>query len=507
MATEVFARCIACVVLGVLVAILVGWHHTASKHPGDKEAFHWQFIVFLAVFCCQCMVNVTLALPMFIVSTMRRWSSWWPESSSEDKSKLQREDSLNELSALHQSNDITAMVPCYLPNEQEIIEESLLHILEKLDAPGKLHLWLVYNTSHDMPEIEKRLAELSERTDLPRNRRLTVVRAPLSKSKADNINFGLELIDTKYVAIYDADHHPDPDSLVLLYTKMQVDLLDCVQGSTYIRNLEAGGILGRLVDTEFFFTHFMLQPSTKLLTRIGYFGGSNAIWDVSFLRNLRFRNSMQTEDIDLSFRAVMQDVRIDFCPEARSGELAPVSILAFFRQRVRWTVGWDQVAFQTVTCMLDPTLSCCLRLGMTHLLYTRWFLTLVGFFSSVIMPYLSITGRVVVAEHGIIGMLTLVTHQISTGAIIITVVSTVIESFYEAKHRKSFVLIPFVGVFLGGTTLYMSFQLCLLVVSLSKLAMGKTDGWYVSPRTADTPEHREFRQDRKSEKEHLMEQF
>eukprot|EP00450_Noctiluca_scintillans_P002656 CAMPEP_0194489260 /NCGR_PEP_ID=MMETSP0253-20130528/8864_1 /TAXON_ID=2966 /ORGANISM="Noctiluca scintillans" /LENGTH=440 /DNA_ID=CAMNT_0039329699 /DNA_START=246 /DNA_END=1568 /DNA_ORIENTATION=- len=440
---------------------------------------------------------------------MRRWTAWWPESSSEDKSSptLQREDSLNELSALHQSNEITAMVPCYLPNEQEIIEESLLHILEKLDAPGKLHLWLVYNTPYDMPEVEKRLAELSERTDLPRNRRLTVLRAPLSKSKADNLNFALELVDTKYVAIYDADHHPDPDSLVRLYTKMQVDLLDCAQGSTYIRNLEAGGILGRMVDAEFFFTHFMLHPSSKLLTRIGYFGGSNAIWDVSFLRDLRFRNSMQTEDIDLSFRALMQDVRIDFCPEARSGELAPVNILAFLRQRIRWTVGWDQVALDTVTSMSDPTLSCCLRLGMTHLLYTRWFLTIVGFFSSVIMPYLQITGKVMLAEHGAIGMLTLVTHQILTGLIIITVACTVIESFYEARHRKSFVLIPFVGAFLMGTALYMSFQLFLSVVSLSKLAMGKTDGWYVSPRTAETTEHRESRQDRKSEKEHLMEQF
>eukprot|EP00971_Amphidinium_carterae_P087871 1738905-Amphidinium_carterae.1 len=62
-------------------------------------------------------------------------------------------------------------------------------------------------------------------------------------------------------------------------------------------NLDQGGALGRFVDAEFFFNYFMNQPSARsFLTKIAYFGGSNALWSREALSALGFRKDMQTED-------------------------------------------------------------------------------------------------------------------------------------------------------------------------------------------------------------------
>merc|ERR1719158_1639769 len=196
-----------------------------------------------------------------------------------------------------------------------------------------------------MPEIEARLHALADRLDLPHGRKLAVVRNHSSKSKAENINLVLPQLTGKYTVIYDADHHPVPESLMLMVEKIIRRNMACVQGSTYIRDLNSG-IVARLIDAEFFVTHFVYFPIMRLLTRNAVFGGSNGLWRTEVLQTTEFNPSMQTEDIDVSVRMLLEKHCIEFCPEARSGELAPVSLRALFKQRMRWAIGWDQVSLQ-----------------------------------------------------------------------------------------------------------------------------------------------------------------
>ena len=74
---------------------------------------------------------------------------------------------------------------------------------------------------------------------------------------------------------------------------------------------------------------------------MGVFGGSNALWKTETLRKYMFRHDVQTEDIELSVRVLLGDIKIRFCPESRSGELPPKSFKALWRQRLRWEIGWD----------------------------------------------------------------------------------------------------------------------------------------------------------------------
>ena len=127
-----------------------------------------------------------------------------------------------------------------------------------------------------------------------------------------------------------------------------------VQGSTFIRNTRGWRVsaLARMVDAEFFVTHFIYFPATEALASTGYFGGSNCLWRTAVLSQYSFDNAMLTEDIDLSARALLDGQTIVFCPEARSGELSPAGTRALVAQRLRWFMGWEQVT--TKYCTLPP---------------------------------------------------------------------------------------------------------------------------------------------------------
>jgi len=214
---------------------------------------------------------------------------------------------------------IALIVPCYLPNEAEIIIETLEHLLTQLELVDALDIYLVYNTPHDMPVEEAELHALAA-AQQTEGRRLFVQRVHGSMSKAENLNHIIPQITANFIAIYDADHHPDPQSLSLAIACLEDRGVDCVQGSTYIRE---GTCLPRtMVNAEFFVTYFVLLPMMEAIAGNGLFGGANAVWRSSSLQQLRFNEKMLTEDIDCFARAVLDhNFSFAFLPECRSGEL------------------------------------------------------------------------------------------------------------------------------------------------------------------------------------------
>lgn len=187
-------------------------------------------------------------------------------------------------------------------------------------------------------------------------------------------------VESELLAIYDADHHPDPESLLVATAYMRKHKCDCVQGSTYLRVTNSP--MAYFINAEFFVTHFVYFPALQFLTTMGVFGGSNAVWKVATLRAYEFRADVQTEDVELSTRVLLGRVKIRFCPEARSGELPPTGFSALFKQRLRWAIGWDQVSIQHFAGIFSSKLSCCRKLGMLYLLPMRWLIILTAIFNA-----------------------------------------------------------------------------------------------------------------------------
>eukprot|EP00930_Biecheleria_cincta_P083972 TRINITY_DN73471_c0_g1_i1.p1 TRINITY_DN73471_c0_g1~~TRINITY_DN73471_c0_g1_i1.p1 ORF type:complete len:1193 (+),score=136.39 TRINITY_DN73471_c0_g1_i1:74-3580(+) len=411
------------------------------------------------------------------------------------------------------------VVPCFMPNERRIIMDTLNYILDKvlyefadpLTDPGpefqsKVSVWCVYNGSNEgTKDIEDKLAEMSGQCHGRFRRKVIVQKVQDSKSKAQNLNFAIQEAKETYMTIYDADHHPDPLSL---RTAMRMMLrrgssdreVDCVQGSTYIR---AGGPrcvdnwMRRMIDAEFFVNYFVNFPAMQTIIRSAFFGGSNAVWRTRFLQQREgagegFDETRQCEDIDFSVRAQLQAAVIEFCPESRSGELAPEGFRAFYKQRRRWALGWEEVTLKYMNQIRSSShLSACRKVGLTYMLPLRWPLTLlnaIGLYASMalalwwliykhwIVPdrYVS-WGAWIDGANTILGIL---------GAINLTCV-VLLALYYEMgcsrKIRMAICIILFISI-LGP--LYLVWQGSLMIVSHCMLCKGSEIEWHPTGRGA-----------------------
>jgi cellulose synthase/poly-beta-1,6-N-acetylglucosamine synthase-like glycosyltransferase len=430
----------------------------------------WIYFVFLAIVF---VINLTILLPALIVILRRRCRSTTRK--------------LETFRSLEEKPSVDAIVPCYLPNEKDIIEETLWHILKNVESPGEFKLWLVYNTPKDMPEIEARLHAMANRLDLPNDRKLEVVRAQESRSKAENINLLLPKLTAKYTVIYDADHHPDSNSLMLLIEKAIRRNLACVQGSTYIRDLNSG-LLARIIDAEFFVTHFVYFPCMRLLTRNAVFCGSNGLWETHVLQGTTFNPSMQTEDIDVSVRMLLDQHKIDFCPESRSGELAPVSFRALFKQRMRWAIGWDQVSLQLWRKVFNADAKGTRKAAVAYVCWSRWWMQIVGLFAGIITPFITFLQRFN-PDFCHCGMATQMLQTCMFYFFLILFLGCVLEAAFQTHHRRcqSWIQVIFVALFMGVGCLYIVFQACLICVSLFRIGTGTVGGWVVTARKTQKP--------------------
>lgn len=258
----------------------------------------------------------------------------------------------------------SAIIAAYLPNEAPIIEDTVAAFL-RVQYPARLQVILAYNTPRDMPEIEQRLQAIARE-----NPRFTAMRVQGSTSKAQNVNFALPYATGEFSAVFDADHQPDPESFRRAWRWLSHGA-DVVQGHCFIRNGAASWV-ARMVAIEFEQIYAVSHPGRARLHGFGIFGGSNGYWRTSLLRELRMHGFMLTEDIDSSMRAVVAGRRIVSDPHLVSRELAPETMQALTKQRLRWAQGWLQISLKwIVPALRSQHLSLRQKLGMLQLLAWR----------------------------------------------------------------------------------------------------------------------------------------
>jgi len=231
------------------------------------------------------------------------------------------------------------LVVAYLPNEQDIILETLRHILTKVHrSDAGLELILAYNTPVDLPVEEdlKRLAQTYPE--------LRLLRVEGSHSKAENLNAALNIVTGDIACILDADHHPQPDCFLRAWRWLENDY-DVVQGRNIIRN-HSFNLLTQNIAIEFETLYGVSHAAKSFLTDSTIFGGSNGYWRTSVLKQIRFNPAMLTEDIDASMRTLLSGYRILHDRSIVTTELAPVDFHSFWFQRKRWAQGWLEVSFK-----------------------------------------------------------------------------------------------------------------------------------------------------------------
>ena len=257
----------------------------------------------------------------------------------------------------------TAIIAAYLPNEAATIVETVEAFL-RVEYPNSLQVLLAYNTPRDHP-IEAKLQQIAKEDP-----RFTPYRVMNSTSKAQNVNSALAESEGEFIGVFDADHHPAPDSFVRAWHWLS-NGFDVVQGHCLVRNGDTSWV-ARTVAVEFEAIYAVSHPGRARLHDFGIFGGSNGYWRADLLRRIRMRGSMLTEDIDSSMRVIESGGKIVSDPFLVSRELAPTTLAALWHQRMRWAQGWFQVARRHVVQGLrSPHLSARQKIGLWYLLMWR----------------------------------------------------------------------------------------------------------------------------------------
>jgi cellulose synthase/poly-beta-1,6-N-acetylglucosamine synthase-like glycosyltransferase len=257
---------------------------------------------------------------------------------------------------------MTAVIAAHLPNEAATIVETLRAFL-RVDY-DRTEIVLAYNTPHPLP-VEAELWALAAEHE-----QLTVVHVPFSNSKAQNVNAALHLATGDVIGVFDADHHPAPDSFSRAAAWL-ADGADVVQGRCIVRNGTESPVSG-LIAREFDAIYGVSHLGRSRLHGFAIFGGSNGWFRAELLRRLRLRPDMLTEDIDISMRALLGGAHLVYDPDMISTELAPVTVASWWRQRARWAQGWYQVSLRRLgACLRSPQLTLRQRLGALVLLGWR----------------------------------------------------------------------------------------------------------------------------------------
>ena len=257
----------------------------------------------------------------------------------------------------------SAIIAAYLPNEAPTILETVEAFL-RIEYSAPLQIILAYNTPYDLP-VEKTLGEIAQHEP-----RLILYRVPHSRSKAQNVNQALTIAQGEFVGIFDADHHPEPDSFNRAWRWLSHGT-DVVQGHCVVRNGSTSWV-SRLIAVEFEAIYAVSHPGRSILHNFGIFGGSNGYWKTDLLRKTRMHGFMLTEDIDSSIRIMTNGAKIKSDPKLISRELAPTSLPALWNQRLRWAQGWNQVSIKHLKkALLSKNLSLRQKIGALWLLGWR----------------------------------------------------------------------------------------------------------------------------------------
>jgi len=246
------------------------------------------------------------------------------------------------------------------------------YALEEIVYPkDKIRINLVYNTPVPIEPLETELQDLALRKS-----HFRLFKVPGSKSKADNLNYFFSLnTGSDVISIFDADHYTHPYGPRWAVERfIQDQKIDIVQGRCVIFNTKVSW-LASMISVEFDKIYASSHPGRAALWGFGLFTGSNGYWRTPLLQELKMDGTVLTEDIDSALRATAKGCRIVHDLNVVSYELAPTTIAALWKQRLRWAQGWTQVSmshfFMTFRKRAEGRRGGKMRFGLFSLLFIR----------------------------------------------------------------------------------------------------------------------------------------
>jgi cellulose synthase/poly-beta-1,6-N-acetylglucosamine synthase-like glycosyltransferase len=222
---------------------------------------------------------------------------------------------------------VTIIVPCW--NEEHTILKTIFSLL-KLNYPKKkLRILIVDDGSTD-----KTLNVLARFKNNPQ----VEVYSKENGGKHTAVNFGLEKTTSDLVGCLDADSFVDPEALVRIVRHFENPDIMAVTPAIKVHNPK--GLLQLIQRVEYGWGIF-LRKMLSYLGAIYVTPGPFSIFRTEVFQKLGgYKHAHLTEDFEMALRMQKHHYQIVNAHDAHVYTVAPSTMPALYKQRVRWTYGF-----------------------------------------------------------------------------------------------------------------------------------------------------------------------
>ena len=224
---------------------------------------------------------------------------------------------------------VTVLIATY----DEHLDVLLPTVAACLDLEGDHETWVL--DDGDRIEVEEMVTALGARY---------VSRPTHEHAKAGNLNHALAMVRTDVVAVFDADHVPDPQFLTRTLPYFADSRLALVQTPQHFYNTDSFEHLRPGADLHEESLFYRVIQAGKARSGAAFWCGTNAVLRVRALRDIGgVATESLTEDFHTTMRLHRAGWRSAYHNEVLAHGLAAGAPDAFYAQRRRWGRGAMQV--------------------------------------------------------------------------------------------------------------------------------------------------------------------
>ncbi|MFY0606265.1 MAG: glycosyltransferase [Cyclobacteriaceae bacterium] len=267
---------------------------------------------------------------------------------------------------------VTVQLPLY---NEKYVAERLIDCICALDYPKeKLEIQVLDDSTDETRDIV--LAKVNDWQAKGHNIK-QILRTNRVGYKAGALEFGLNMAEGDYIAIFDADFLPNPDFLLKTLPAfdrgigmVQARWGHINQDYSILTRMQAFGLNA----------HFTVEQAGRNASgKFMNFNGTAGVWDKRCIMEAGgWQHDTLTEDLDLSYRAQLRGWKFTYLEDVISPAELPVMVPAIKSQQYRWNKGAAETARKNWSKILGSKLKFPVKMhALLHLFNSSVFLFLI----------------------------------------------------------------------------------------------------------------------------------
>jgi cellulose synthase (UDP-forming) len=191
-------------------------------------------------------------------------------------------------------------------------------------------------------------------------------------AKAGNLNYAMRTSTAEFIAVFDADHAPHPDFLVVTLPHFVRDEVAFVQSPQSYRNVHDSPIAEAGSEAQTIFYELVCPGKNAFDAQ--FHVGTNAVLRRSAIDSIGgLPEDTKSEDIWASLRMHRRGWSSVYVPDVLARGLAPTTMYAHLKQQLRWSTGAFEILLRGRPWRAGLTLDQRMQYLMPPLHYLQWF--------------------------------------------------------------------------------------------------------------------------------------